>query len=62
MHASQPDRPTATPPALVAVAIAARKTGDRDLERAALRELRDTHGIRLSFFREPADRQEARRA
>jgi hypothetical protein len=49
-----PIRPSATttPPALVAVAVAARKTGDRDLERAAVRELREAHGIKLSFVRE----------
>jgi hypothetical protein len=43
----------------MAVAIAARKTGDRDLERAALRELRDAHGIKLSFARD--QRPEVRR-
>ena len=53
MPTAELDRPTATPPALVAVAIAARKTGNRQLERAALRELRESHGIRLSFAREP---------
>ena len=51
MTTTTPDRPTATPPALVAVVIAARKSGDRDLERAALRELRETHGIRLTWAR-----------
>jgi hypothetical protein len=45
------DQSRTTPPALVAIAVAARKTGDRDLERAALRELREVHGIRLSFAR-----------
>jgi len=52
MHTIQLPRPTATPPALVAVAIAARKTGDRELERAAIRELREAHGLKLSFCHE----------
>jgi hypothetical protein len=46
------DRPTTSPPALVAIAIAARKSGDRELERSALRELREGHGIALSFVRD----------
>jgi len=46
-----------TPPALVAVAVAARKAHDRGLERAALRELRNAHGIRLSFARQLCQRE-----
>ncbi len=37
------------PAALVAIIIAARRSGDRELERAAKRELRDEHGIALRF-------------
>lgn len=40
-------------PTLVAIIVAARRSGDRQLEREALRELRDGHGIRLSFARPP---------
>ncbi len=47
------------PPALVAVARAARLTGNRDLERAARRLLKERWGIELSFRR--AARVEVRR-
>ncbi len=39
------------PAALVSVARAAHRTGDRDLERAARRLLLDDYGIRISFTR-----------
>jgi hypothetical protein len=39
------------PAALVSVARAAHRTGDRDLERAARRLLLDEYGIRISFSR-----------
>jgi hypothetical protein len=39
------------PSTLVVIAKAAHQTGDRELERAARRELRERHGIRLSFER-----------
>jgi hypothetical protein len=39
------------PTALVAIAKAAHQTGDRELERAARRELQDRHGIILRFVR-----------
>lgn len=39
------------PPALLAIARAARLTGDRGLERAARRLLRERHGIEISFCR-----------
>jgi hypothetical protein len=39
------------PPSLVAIAVAAHRTGDRTLERAAKRELEQTHGIALRFTR-----------
>lgn len=41
--------PRTTPAALVAIAVAARKTGDKELERSAIRELRESHGLKLSF-------------
>lgn len=53
MQTTPQPRQTATPPALVAVVVAARKSGDRDLERAAIRELRESHGLRLSWARPP---------
>lgn len=40
-----------TPEALIAIAVAARKTGNREMERAARRELRAAHGISVSFAR-----------
>lgn len=43
-------RPIAKSPAeLVAIAIAAHKTGDSELKTAALRKLREQFGIKLSF-------------
>jgi hypothetical protein len=39
------------PGALVSVARAAHRTGDRNLERAAKRLLRDDYGIQISFVR-----------
>jgi hypothetical protein len=50
MHSPSPTDLTEHP-ALVAVARAARLIGDRDLERAARRLLRDRWGIELSFRR-----------
>jgi hypothetical protein len=50
MHATDDDRdlrPT-DPPALVAILIAARKTGDNTLALVARREL-ERHGIKVSF-------------
>lgn len=38
-------------PSLVAIAIAAHRTADRDLERAARRELKESHGVELRFTR-----------
>ena len=40
-------------PTLVAIAMAARRANDRDLERYAKRELRDQHGVTLSFTKTP---------
>jgi len=36
-------------PTLVAIAIAARKAGDRDLERYARGQLQERHGVKLTF-------------
>jgi hypothetical protein len=40
------------PPTLVAILIAARRTGDRVLESFARRELEDVHRIRIRFGKE----------
>lgn len=48
----RPDTQLADSPAtLVAIIVAARKIGDRDLERAMRDRLLDVHGIRLIFAR-----------
>lgn len=39
------------PPALLAILQAARRAGDRDLERAAKKELAEVYGIEVSFRR-----------
>jgi hypothetical protein len=43
--------PLSDPPALLAIARAAHQTGDRRLERAARKLLRDRYGIEVSFRR-----------
>jgi hypothetical protein len=43
---------TADPPVLVAILIAARRTGDSLLETVARRELEQRHGISIRFARE----------
>ncbi len=43
---------TADPPILVAILIAARRTGDRLLETVARRELEERHKIKIRFGRE----------
>lgn len=40
-----------SPAELVAIAIAAHKAGDTELQTAALRKLRDQDGMKLSFSR-----------
>jgi hypothetical protein len=40
---------TADPPVLLAILIAARRTGDRLLQSVASRELAERHGIRVQF-------------
>lgn len=47
------------PPSLVAIAVAAHRTGDRDLERAARAELKCSHGIDLRFTRTPREADHA---
>jgi hypothetical protein len=42
---------TADPPVLVAILIAARRTGDRLLETVARRELEERHRIKIRFGR-----------
>ena len=37
---------------LVAIVVAARRAGDRELERQARRELHERHSVKLSFVRE----------
>ena len=44
-----------SPSTLVAIIVAARRAGDRELERDARRSLEDRYGVRLSFARESAD-------
>jgi hypothetical protein len=58
-ESTRPDPPPdlTDPPSLVAVARAARLAGDRDLERAARRLLREHWGIELTF-RRAVSRQE----
>lgn len=41
--------PLSDPPALLAIARAAHQIGDRDLERAARKLLRERYGIEVSF-------------
>jgi hypothetical protein len=45
------------PPALLAIARAARLTGNRDLERAARQLLKDHWGISLVFCRSPRGKE-----
>jgi hypothetical protein len=44
---------TADPPVLVAILIAARRTGDRLLETVARRELEQRHRIKIRFTHDP---------
>jgi hypothetical protein len=49
------------PSTLVAIIIAARRSGDRDLERQTRRTLEAEHGMRVSFALEPRTAREGRR-
>jgi hypothetical protein len=40
---------------LVQIVVAARRAGDRELERQARRELQERHGVKISFARESRD-------
>jgi hypothetical protein len=52
MPATAPSPPPfSDPPALLAIARAAHQIGDRELERAARKLLRERHGIEVSFRR-----------
>lgn len=42
-------KPTDSPATLVAILWAAHRTGDRDLERHALRELENYYGLKITF-------------
>jgi hypothetical protein len=56
MHSTTPrnDRlDTTDPPILVAILIAARRTGDRLLETVIRRELEEKHRIKITFLRTP---------
>jgi hypothetical protein len=56
MHTSTPMSErldTADPPVLVAILIAARRTGDRLLETVVRRELAQRHRIKVQFARDP---------
>jgi len=44
--------PSDSPATLVAIIVAARKTGDRELERGARHRLEQDHGVRLVFARQ----------
>jgi hypothetical protein len=44
-----------SPSTLVAIAVAARRAGDRDLEKDARWKLKERFGVRLNFAREPQD-------
>ena len=48
-----------SPAALVAIVVAARKAGDRELERAAKRELQERFGVKIGFARQSASPREA---
>jgi hypothetical protein len=49
MAAAAPKQTLEDPPSLLAIANAAHRVGDRDLERAARRLLREQFGIEVSF-------------
>jgi hypothetical protein len=50
------------PPALLAVARSAHLSGDRSLERAARRRLRERYGIEINFRRPASEAEGAARA
>ena len=52
-------RPIDSPATLVAILVAARKVGDRDLVRAMRERLENEHGVKLVFLRECRAESEA---
>ena len=50
----QPSTALAEPPALIAIIRAARRIGDKQLERAARKELAERYGIEVTIRRPPA--------
>jgi hypothetical protein len=51
------DRRSDSPATLVAIIVAARRAGDRELEREARRQLEERFGVRLTFAR-PSPQEE----
>ncbi len=49
---------TESPATLVAIIVAARRSGNRELEREMRRQLEHQFHVRLSFIRESSDQQE----
>ncbi len=49
---NEQDRDVDSPATLVAIIVAARRTGDRELERAARREMEKRFGVKLRFAQE----------
>lgn len=52
-------RRTESPATLVAILVAARKVGDRDLVHAMRERLETEHGVKLVFLRERREENEA---
>lgn len=52
-------RATGSPATLVAIIVAARKVGDRDLEREMRQRLEDRYGVKLVFARNLMPESEA---
>jgi hypothetical protein len=53
-----PDR-AESPATLVAIIVAARRAGDRELEREARRRLEERFGVKLSFVRGAGGREDS---
>ena len=51
-----------SPSTLVAIAVAARRVGDRELEKDARRKLEERFGVKLAFARESQEGQEVANA
>jgi hypothetical protein len=49
---------TGSPATLVAIIVAARRDGDRELERQARRQLEERFGVKLSFARDSRNGEE----